>query len=84
LTEAWERAIARRGRLPETLRAAVQPNPVLGVLLQFATAGAFIGTLVAYHRRRTDEEFEPFPIVTPWTVVGGLLGTLYVLGVSLP
>ena len=64
------------------MRATVQPNPLLGVLLQFATAGAFVGTLVAYHRRREDERFEPFPIVTRWPVVGGLFGVLYVLVVS--
>jgi hypothetical protein len=31
------------------LKTAVQPNPTLGVLMQTVTAGAFLGTLFAYH-----------------------------------
>jgi uncharacterized membrane protein YdcZ (DUF606 family) len=65
------------------LRAAVQPNPLLGVVLQFATAGALVGTVVAYRRRRSDDRFDTFPIITRWTVVGGLFGVLYVLAVPL-
>jgi len=60
-------------------RAAVQPNPTLGVLMQMATAGAFIGTLVAYHRRRKNPAFEPFPIVTRWSVATLGVGLIWLL-----
>jgi hypothetical protein len=61
------------------LRTAVQPNPLLGFLLQMATAGAFAGTLVAYRRRRQDPEFDPFPIVTRWSAAILGIGVGWVL-----
>jgi hypothetical protein len=61
------------------LGAAVQANPVLGLLMQTTTAGAFAGTLVAYRRRRADPRFDPFPIVTRWSVAGLRLGMALVL-----
>lgn len=54
------------------IKAALQPNP-----LQAAALGAFLGTLVAYWRRRNDDEFDAFPIVTRWSVVIFLLGAGY-------
>jgi hypothetical protein len=48
------------------LLAALQPNPLLGFLMQVAALGAFLGTLVAYWRRRTNAQFDTFPIVTRW------------------
>jgi hypothetical protein len=48
--------------------ATLQPNPMLGFLMQAAAVGAFVGTLVGYWRRRSNEEFDTFPIVTRWTV----------------
>jgi hypothetical protein len=52
------------------LGAGVQANPFLGFLLQAAGAGAFVGTLAAYRRRRKDESFDTFPIVTRWSTAG--------------
>jgi hypothetical protein len=63
----------------DTVLAAVQPNPVLGFLLQMATAGALAGTLVAYRRRRRDEQFDTFPIITRWSLIGLALGAGYVV-----
>jgi hypothetical protein len=48
--------------------AALQPNPLLGFLMQAAALGAFLGTLVGYWRRRNNDKFDTFPIVTRWTV----------------
>jgi hypothetical protein len=59
--------------------AVLQPNPVLGFLLQAAALGAFVGTLVGYWRRRSNEEFDTFPIVTRWTVAILLGGSVYAL-----
>jgi hypothetical protein len=61
------------------LKTAVQPNPTLGVLMQTVTAGAFLGTLVAYQRRRRDPEFDPFPIVTRSGVAGFVAGVGFAL-----
>ena len=61
------------------LTAAVHPNPTLGVLVQMATAGAFVGTLVAYHRRRKNPAFDPFPIVTRWSMAIFGIGVGWVL-----
>jgi hypothetical protein len=72
--------VAARGSVLETTRgAAVQPNPVLGVLMQMATAGAFVGSLVAYRRRRNDPTFDPVLIVTRWSVAGFALGVVIVV-----
>jgi hypothetical protein len=59
------------------IKPALQPNPLLGFLMQAAALGAFLGTLVAYWRRRNDDEFDAFPIVTRWSVVIFLLGAGY-------
>jgi hypothetical protein len=61
------------------VRAAVQPHPLLGFLVQMTTAGAFAGTLVAYHRRRKNPAFDPFPIVTRWSVAGFVAGVGFAL-----
>jgi hypothetical protein len=47
--------------------------------MQMATAGAFIGTLVAYHRRRRNPQFDPFPIVTRWSVAIFGIAVVWVL-----
>jgi hypothetical protein len=65
------------------LKTAVQPNPTLGVLMQTVTAGAFLGTLVAYHRRRKNPAFDPFPIVTRWSVAGLVTGVGFALHATL-
>ena len=69
----------RREATDVAVTASVHPNPTLGVLMQMATAGAFIGTLVAYHRRRRDPEFDPFPIGTRWSVAGFVAGLGFAL-----
>jgi hypothetical protein len=69
----------RRDAAEPALTAAVQPNPTLGVLMQMAAAGAFIGTLVAYDRRRKNPAFEPFPIVTRWSVAILGIGVMWLL-----
>jgi hypothetical protein len=73
------RAIGPRGDVDAAIGTAVQPNPVLGLLVQMTTAGAFVGSLVAYCRRRNDPAFDPFPIVTRWSVAGFGLGVVIVL-----
>jgi hypothetical protein len=65
------------------LKTAVQPNPTLGVLMQTTTVGAFLGTLVAYRRRRKNPAFDPFPIVTRWSVVGLALGVGWALFIAI-
>jgi hypothetical protein len=45
--------------------------------MQAAALGAFLGTLVGYWRRRNDERFDTFPIVTRWTVATFLLAAGY-------
>ena len=47
--------------------------------MQTAAAGAFLGTLVAYHRRRKNPAFDPFPIVTRWSVAGFVAGVGFAL-----
>jgi hypothetical protein len=47
--------------------------------MQMTTAGAFVGSMVAYRRRRRDPAFDPFPIVTRWSVAGFALGAGLVL-----
>jgi hypothetical protein len=70
---------ARRKAGVFAVKAAVQPQPVLAFLLQMTTAGAFAGTLVAYHRRRKNPELDPFPIITRWSVATFVIG----LGIAL-
>lgn len=38
------------------------------------TAFAFIGSLVAYRRKRRDLDVDPFPIVVRWSILGLLIG----------
>jgi hypothetical protein len=63
--------------------AAVQPNPILGLLTQMTTAGAFVGSVVAYRRRRRDPTFDPFPIVTRWSAAGFVIGIGFLLHAAL-
>jgi hypothetical protein len=79
LTTGGHAMTPRRDAAEFTLTAAVQPNPTLGVLMQMAAAGAFIGTLVADHRRRKNRAFEPFPIVTRWSVAIVGIGVVWLL-----
>jgi len=74
------RTIRPRGGVADAaIGTAVQPNPVRGMLVQLTTAGAFVGSLVAYRRRRNDSNFDPFPIVTRWSVAGFGLGVVIVV-----
>jgi hypothetical protein len=78
-----QRIAAGNDAIDVALKTAVQPNPTLGVLMQTVTAGAFLGTLVAYHRRRKDPAFDPFPIVTRWSVAGFVTGVGFALHAAL-
>lgn len=62
-------AIGRIVFADDAMIATLQPNPLLGFLMQAAGLGAFVGTLVGYWRRRKNDDFDTFPIVTRWTVV---------------
>jgi hypothetical protein len=64
--------------------AVLQPNPMLGFLMQAAALTAFLGTLVGYWRRRTNEQFDAFPIVTRWTVVCFLVAAGYAVWKAIP
>jgi hypothetical protein len=59
--------------------AGVEPNGVVGVLVQAAALGTYVGMLVAYRRRRRDPRFDEFPIVTRWMVATLVVGVGYVL-----
>jgi hypothetical protein len=48
--------------------AGVERNGVVGVLVQAAALGTYVGMLVAYRRRRRDPRFDEFAIVTRWMV----------------
>jgi hypothetical protein len=65
--------------LSAAVRARAEPNGAVGVLVQAAAIGTYLGTLIAYRRRRRDPRFDAFPIVTRWMVAGLLLGVGYVL-----
>jgi hypothetical protein len=71
-------AVPRRG-MPVVFGVAVQPSGVVGVLVQAGAVGTFVGTLIAYRRRRRDAHFDTFPIITRWSVVGLLGGAVYLL-----
>jgi hypothetical protein len=60
------------------------PNALLGFLMQAAALGALLGTLVGYWRRRRDEQFDTFPIVTRWTVVCLLVAAGYAVWKAIP
>jgi hypothetical protein len=51
-------AIAGTVSADDAIVATLQPNPLLGFLMQAAALGAFLGTLVGYWRRRTNHEFD--------------------------
>jgi uncharacterized membrane protein YdcZ (DUF606 family) len=79
-----QRAIASGdGAMNAIFGTTIQPNPVAAFLLQTAAMGTCAGTLIAYRRRQRDRDFDTFPIITRWTVAGGLFGVLCVLVASL-
>jgi hypothetical protein len=74
-----QRGAAAPRAADRTVLAVLQPNPLLGFLMQAGALGAFLGTLVGYWRRRNNEKFDTFPIVTRWTVAIFLGGAVYAL-----
>jgi hypothetical protein len=76
---ASARAVTLRSGGVDAAIGAVHPDPILGLLMQTTTACAFVGTVVAYRRRGRDSSFDPFPIVTRWSVAGFALGAGLVL-----
>lgn len=53
-------------------------------VIRLIALGSFVGTSVAYRRRQTRPDFDPFPIVTRWSYVGLGLGLALEFGGVLP
>jgi hypothetical protein len=44
--------------------------PGFAFVWRFVTAFAFVGSLVAYRRKRRDHDSDPFPIRLRWGILG--------------
>ncbi|MGI8660875.1 MAG: hypothetical protein ACR2LH_07575 [Thermoleophilaceae bacterium] len=49
-------------------------------VIRLIALGSFVGTGLAYRRRRYRADFDPFPIITRWSYVGLGLGLLIEAG----
>ena len=56
------------------MNAVIDSLPGFEFVWQFVTAGALVGSVVAYRRRRTRPRLDPFDLVVRWSLGGLAIG----------